>query len=157
MTSYGASSNLADTGDLEARGGLAERLAHLADRQTLKLIHHGRRSGARYEVTIWFAIEDEVVYLVTADMSRQWARNVLVRPQVSVVIGGETFTGEVEPVFDVAERMHIFGLVESKYWYARPWLWLGRLLLSVGLLIDRTGTFRLRLDADTGPRGPESY
>jgi deazaflavin-dependent oxidoreductase (nitroreductase family) len=157
MTSYQASSNLAETSDLEARSDLAARLARLADYQTLKLTHYGRRSGLPYEVTIWFAVEDDAVYLVTADVERQWPRNLLARQQVSLVIGGEAFTGEAQPIFDVADRMHVFGLIENKYWYARPWLWLGRILLSVGLLIDRTGAFRVKLDADSVPPELEDY
>ena len=48
---------------------LADRLAQVANTATLRLMHHGRRSGTPYEVTIWFMVEGETVYLATANRS----------------------------------------------------------------------------------------
>ena len=50
---------------------LADRLSRLASRSTLRLTHYGRRSGKPYEVTIWFLVEDDAVYLATANRQRQ--------------------------------------------------------------------------------------
>ena len=107
---------------------LAERLAHLADRPTLVLTHYGRKSGAPFEVTIWFMVEDETVHLVTAKASRQWPRNVLARPDVKLRIGDDAFTGRVTPVTDRAGIDHAVDLMAAKYWYTLPWVWLARLL-----------------------------
>jgi hypothetical protein len=52
-------------------GPVADRLAAVADRSTLRLTHHGRRSGTPYAVTIWFMVERDTVYLVTANRARQ--------------------------------------------------------------------------------------
>ena len=48
---------------------LADRLAQVANTSTLRLTHCGRRSGMPYGVTIWFMVEDEAVYVATANRS----------------------------------------------------------------------------------------
>ena len=57
-----------------------ERLARVARRPRCRLTHYGRKTGHPHEVTIWFLVDGDVVYLVTADRRRQWVRNVLARP-----------------------------------------------------------------------------
>jgi deazaflavin-dependent oxidoreductase (nitroreductase family) len=107
---------------------LADRLAQMANTSTLRLTHYGRRSGMPYEVTIWFMVESEVVYLATANRKRQWPRNVAVRPEVKLQIGNETFTGRVEVIADRATIEHVTDLLAAKYWYTRPYVVLARLL-----------------------------
>jgi hypothetical protein len=48
---------------------LADRLTQVANTATLRPPHYGRRSGTAYEVTIWFMVEGEAVYLATGDRS----------------------------------------------------------------------------------------
>src|SRR5271154_4853308 len=67
--------------------GLANKLERLAGKSTLRLTHRGRHSGRPYEVTIWFMVEGETIYLPTANLRRQWPRNVKANPQVSLKIG----------------------------------------------------------------------
>jgi len=107
---------------------LAERLAGVANASTLRLTHYGRRSGRPYTVTIWFMVDGETVYLVTADRERQWCRNVAVQPEVQLRIGGETFTGTVERLTDPQAIEHAGDLMAAKYWYVRPYVWLARML-----------------------------
>jgi deazaflavin-dependent oxidoreductase (nitroreductase family) len=106
---------------------LADRLAAVSSRSTCRLTHLGRRSGKRYEVTIWFLVEGETIYLATANATRQWVRNLKVKPAVSLAVDGETFTGTSEPVRDAAEERHVMDLVVAKYWYLRPFIGLARL------------------------------
>ncbi len=124
----------------------AARLARVAGNQTLQLVHQGRKSGKPYEVTIWFMVEGETVYLATANVGRQWVRNVLRRPGVTLRAGGETFTGTAAQITDAAARAHVMDLVGRKYWYARPYLWVARILVDAGLATDRTGAFRVQID-----------
>ena len=86
---------------------LAERLANVANLSTLRLTHYGRRSGKPYEVTIWFLVERDTVYLVTANRQRQWPRNVAVRPAAHLRIGGESFAGQVEEITNPATIEHV--------------------------------------------------
>lgn len=107
---------------------LADRLAQVANASTLRLTHYGRRSGKPYEVTIWFLVEGEGVYLATANRNRQWPRNVAVRPEVTLRIGTETFSGSVAVIADRATIEHVTDLLAAKYWYTWPYVALARLL-----------------------------
>ncbi|MFZ0886970.1 MAG: nitroreductase family deazaflavin-dependent oxidoreductase [Candidatus Binataceae bacterium] len=125
---------------------LTARLSRVSGNQTVRLTHYGRKSAKAYQVTIWFVVEGDIVYLVTANRNRQWTRNVLKKPQVSMRIGDETFAGKVEPITDSADKADIMDLVGRKYWYAFPYVWIGRMLTDWGLVTDRTAAFRVRLD-----------
>ncbi|HVN63109.1 MAG TPA: nitroreductase family deazaflavin-dependent oxidoreductase [Candidatus Binataceae bacterium] len=119
------------------------RLSKVAGYQTLELTHYGRKSGKPYKVAIWYLVEAGRLYLVSANSARNWVRNVMVRPKVSVGIGGETFMGEVRRIEDREERDHVVELAESKYWWAAPIIWLGQALASAGLIDDRSAAFEV--------------
>ena len=59
-----------------------ERLNRVATRQTVRLTHYDRKSGRAYEVPIWFAVDGDRVYLETANVNRQWVRNVQKTPRL---------------------------------------------------------------------------
>ena len=120
---------------------LAQRLARIANSSTLQLTHYGRKSGKPYEVTIWFLVEGDTIFLVTANMDRQWTRNVQKRHKVGLHFGAETLEGTVTRITDADERAHVNELVKQKYWYVRPLLW----LMDTFGLSDRGGAFRVRL------------
>ncbi len=122
-----------------------ERLRNAGDRQTLRLTHHGRKSGRPYEVTIWYMVDDGQLYLASANADRNWVRNVKVRPAVSLRIGDEIFNGTVRAITDKQERDKVNRLVERKYWYVAPMLWLGQFLMSRGIIRDNTATFEVIL------------
>jgi deazaflavin-dependent oxidoreductase (nitroreductase family) len=105
---------------------LADRLAAISSHSTCRLTHRGRKSGKPYQVTIWFEVDGDAVYLETANAKRQWVRNVQANPQVSFAVGGETFTGTSERVRDTAEERHVMDLVAAKYWYLWPFVALAR-------------------------------
>jgi deazaflavin-dependent oxidoreductase (nitroreductase family) len=69
------------------------RLKRVAGRQTLTLTHYGRKSGKPHDVTIWFVLDDDKLYIGTANVNRQWVRNVQKTPKIRLSIGGETFDG----------------------------------------------------------------
>jgi deazaflavin-dependent oxidoreductase (nitroreductase family) len=102
---------------------LADRLARMARQSRCRLTHYGRKSGQPHEVTIWFLVDGEAVYLVTADKRRQWVRNVLAHPAVQLRVRDETFAGDVTPVTAPAEMARVVELLKHKYWLARPYLW----------------------------------
>jgi hypothetical protein len=129
--------------DKTLKTSLAARLAAVADRSTLRLTHYGRNTGKPYEVTIWFLVDADTVYLVTANVQRQWTRNVQVKRHVLLRVNGETFQGEVQRVNKGGDWKHVDELLVQKYWYVRPLLWVADLL---GLSKNR-GAFRVRLAA----------
>ncbi|MFQ5898210.1 MAG: nitroreductase family deazaflavin-dependent oxidoreductase [Candidatus Methylomirabilia bacterium] len=102
----------------------ADRLARVARKSTCRLTHYGRKSGRPYEVTIWFLVDGDTVYLTTMNMQRQWTRNVQAHPKVLLRIGGDAFSGDIEVVTDPAQMPRVVELLRKKYWLARPYLWL---------------------------------
>lgn len=75
------------------------RLRHVAGKQTTRLTHYGRKTGKPHEVTIWFVLDDEKLYVGTANVNRQWVRNVQKTPQVKLSIGGEIFEGTARSIY----------------------------------------------------------
>ena len=122
-----------------------ERLDKVAARQTVKLTHYGRKSGRPYEVTIWFVVHGDRFYLGTANVGRQWVRNVQKTPRVRLSIGAETFEGEARFLSDRAEHERAQEAIRRKYWMFWPILAVARVLMTVGLVRDRTGSFEVTL------------
>ena len=121
------------------------RLKRVATRQTLKLTHYGRKSGKAYVVTIWFVVDDGKFYIGTANLNRQWVRNVQKTPQIKLSIDGETFEGTARFLADRAEHEHAMAAIRRKYWMYLPILALGRVLFAIGVMRDNTGSFEVTL------------
>jgi deazaflavin-dependent oxidoreductase (nitroreductase family) len=124
---------------------VAVRLKRVAARQTVTLTHYGRKSGKPHEVTIWFVVDGDKVYIGTANVNRQWVRNVQKTPQVSLSIGGETFGGAARFLTDRAEHERAMAAIRRKYWMFRPLMALGRVLIAIGVMYDDTGSFEVTL------------
>ena len=122
-----------------------ERLRRAGDRQTLRLTHYGRKTGRPYEVTIWYLVDADKLYLVTANASRNWVRNVKARHAISLRIGEEVFNGDVREITDPQEREKVNALVEHKYWFVVPMLRMGRFLSSMGIVRDNSAGFEVIL------------
>jgi deazaflavin-dependent oxidoreductase (nitroreductase family) len=92
------------------------RLDKVADRQTLRLTHYGRKTGKPHELTVLFVVDGERVLIGTANVSRQWVRNVQKTPRVGLSIGGEKFAGEARFLTDHTEHRRAQSRVRRKYW-----------------------------------------
>lgn len=125
-----------------------ERLRRVGNTQTLRLTHYGRKSGRPYEVTIWYLLDDDRLYLVSANAARNWVRNVKARPAVSLRLGDEVFKGNVRAITDAQEREKVNGLVERKYWFVIPVLRLARFLAAMGIVRDNSAAFEVTLADD---------
>jgi deazaflavin-dependent oxidoreductase (nitroreductase family) len=121
------------------------RLAKVAGKQTTTLTHYGRKTGKPYAVTIWFVLDDDRLYIGTANANRQWVRNVQKTPQIKLSIGGESFSGTARFLTDRAEHERAIAAIRRKYWMFRPIIELGRLLAALGLMRDNTGSFDVTL------------
>ena len=97
-----------------------QRLNRVATRQTVRLTHYGRNSGKPYEVTIWFVADGDRVHLGTANVNRQWVRNVQKTPKAKLSIGGETFEGAARFLTDRAEHERVQMKMRRKYWMYWP-------------------------------------
>ena len=121
------------------------RLRRVAARHTLLLTHYGRKSGKPYDVTIWFVVDGEKVYIGTANVSRQWVRNVQKTPQVKLSIGSEMFDGTARFLADHAEHERAMAAIRRKYWMYRPFIALGQILTAIGVMRYKTGSFEVTL------------
>jgi deazaflavin-dependent oxidoreductase (nitroreductase family) len=99
-------------------------LARVASRRICRLTHIGRRSGRPFEVTVWFMVDGDRVYLSTMNMQRNWTRNVQATPRVTLRIGPEAFTGDASLVTEAAELARVTDLLRRKYWLSRLYLWI---------------------------------
>lgn len=124
---------------------LTERLERVAGNQTLRLTHYGRKSGKPYEVTIWFIADGGKILLPTANVARQWVRNVRKTPHVMMNINGEMFSGEARFLDDRAERDRVLGFVRTKYWMFLPMIAVGQILTALGIMSDSMGAFEVTL------------
>lgn len=126
--------------------GIASRLARVASYQTLQLTHLGRKSGNRYEVTIWFVIDRDSICL-NGNVDTQWPRNLQGKPQVTMRIGQEIFHGKANLVAEKTGRERIFGMIARKYWYAFPFIWTLRWMERNGFTRDRNAAFRVQVES----------
>ncbi len=98
-----------------------------------------------HEVTIWFVLDGERLYIGTANVKRQWVRNVQKTPQVKPSIGGENFEGTARFLTDRPEHERAMAAIRRKYWIFRPIIELGRILSALGLMRDNTGSSEVTL------------
>jgi len=121
------------------------RLKAVAARQTVTLTHYGRKSGKPYDVTIWFVVDGDKIYIGTANVNRQWVRNVQRTPRIRLAVGGETFEGTARFLAQRAEHERAMAAIRRKYWMYRPLIALGRILTAIGVMRDKTGSFEVTL------------
>ena len=128
---------------MESKSG--QRLRRAGDRQTLRLTHYGRKTGRPYEVTIWYLVDADKLYLVTFNQNRNWVRNLKSRHAISLRIGEEVFNGDVREITDPQEREKVRTLVDRKYWFTIPILRLGQFLSTLGIINDNSTAFEVIL------------
>jgi deazaflavin-dependent oxidoreductase (nitroreductase family) len=121
------------------------RLKKVAGKQTTTLTHYGRKTGQPHEVTIWFVLDGDKLYIGTANVNRQWVHNVQKTPKIRLTIAGETFEGSARFLTDRAEHERAMAAIRRKYWMFRPIIELGRLLAALGVMRDNTGSFEVTL------------
>jgi deazaflavin-dependent oxidoreductase (nitroreductase family) len=125
--------------------GIAARLQRFAGKHTLRLTHFGRKTGQPHEVTIWFVFDGRRMYLATANVNRQWVKNVMKTPRVHLVIAREGFDGEVRFIADPVERDAVLKKFQSKYWMYTPAFVIGRIAQRLGLVRNTIGAFEVKL------------
>lgn len=84
------------------------------------------------------------MYLATANVNRQWVKNVIKTPRVRMSIGGEDFDGEVRFINDRAERDTVLNKFRRKYWMYMPAFVIGRMAQKLGLARSTMGAFEVK-------------
>jgi deazaflavin-dependent oxidoreductase (nitroreductase family) len=95
------------------------RLKMVAGKKTTTLTHCGGKTEKPHEVTIWFVLDDDKLYIGTANVNRQWVRNVQKTPKIRLSIGGETLDGNARVLTDRAEHERAMAAIRRKYWMFR--------------------------------------
>ena len=121
------------------------RLRRVAGDHTTRLTHYGRKTGKPHQVTIWFVLDGDRLYIGTANVHRQWVQNVQKTPRVRLSIAGENVEGTARFLTDRAEHERAMAAIRRKYWVFRPIIELGRFLAAIGLIRDNTGSFEVLL------------
>ncbi len=123
------------------------RLKRLAGKSTLILTHYGRKSSKPYEVKIWFVVDDDKVFIGTANVEHQWVRNVQKNPRIKLAVGGERFEAQARFLTDATERDRALGAMGRKYWIYSPVFAIGKVLTALGFMRNKTGAFEVMLTA----------
>jgi hypothetical protein len=92
-------------------------------------------------------VDGDKVFIGTANVQRQWVRNVQKNPRIKLSVGGEKFEAAARFLGDPAERDRALVAMGRKYWMYSPVYALGKMLTSVGLMRNRTGAFDVELFA----------
>ena len=91
-------------------------LNSVANASSLNLTTIGRRSGRPHTVTLWFVTHEDKIYVCSDDLRRRdWCRNLLAQPDVSVKVAGGAFRGQARPVEDPDLRRLLTDLRRDKY------------------------------------------
>src|ERR1700751_6158733 len=91
------------------------RLRRVAGKQTTRLTHFGRKTGKPHEVTIWFVLDRDKLFIGSRNVNRQWVRNVQKTSKIKLSMGGESFSGTTRFLTDRAEHEHAMAAIRRKY------------------------------------------
>jgi deazaflavin-dependent oxidoreductase (nitroreductase family) len=95
---------------------VAESWSRFADEQYCYLVTTGRVSGQPHRIEIWFAIDQDTLYMLSGGSDRSdWVKNLRRDPAVRVEIGTGSFQGRARIVKDPTESQRARALVHGKY------------------------------------------
>ena len=86
------------------------------DAEELELRTRGRRSGRTHAVRVWFARDDDVLWLRADEAKPDWLRNLKAYPDCAVRIGDREIAARYEPIDDRdAALRRLVALWRAKY------------------------------------------
>ena len=95
---------------------MAKLLPRLAGEEYCYLTTRGRLSGRPHEIEIWFAIEEDTLYLLSGGgEGSDWVKNLRANPSVTVRIANYAFSGTARIVSDAKEDALARPLLAAKY------------------------------------------
>lgn len=106
---------------------VADQLRAVKHERECRITTTGRKSGNPHTVPVWFAVDGEVLFLSTLDDTRDWVRNALATPTVTVAFAELTVTGRFRDVTDDPEvDRRVRDALRAKYWVAWVAGWFGQ-------------------------------
>jgi deazaflavin-dependent oxidoreductase (nitroreductase family) len=92
---------------------LKERLSRDSE---ITLSVTGRKSGRTISIPVWFAFEDDQLYLLPVEGSdTQWYRNVLKKPSIRISAGSAKAEIKVTPITDAKQVSSVVDKFRDKY------------------------------------------
>lgn len=87
-----------------------------AGEQYCYLTTRGRVTGRPHRIEIWFAIDNDTLYMLSGGGTRSdWVKNLRLTPAVSLEVGTGTFEGRARVVTDPSEDGMARSLLYEKY------------------------------------------
>jgi deazaflavin-dependent oxidoreductase (nitroreductase family) len=91
-------------------------LRALADEDFCYLTTPGRVTGRPHTIEIWFALDGEILYMLSGGRDgSDWVKNLQRTPEVTVRIANERFEGHARVVEDAKEDELVRRLLIEKY------------------------------------------
>ena len=95
---------------------VADSWSRFGDEQYCYLTTTGRVTGQLHRIEIWFAIDQDTLYMLSGGRDRSdWVKNLRRDPVVTVEIGAGKFQGQARVVTDPTESERARALVHDKY------------------------------------------
>jgi deazaflavin-dependent oxidoreductase (nitroreductase family) len=86
------------------------------DEQYCYLTTRGRLTGRPHRIEIWFALEEDTLYMLSGGGTRSdWVKNLVRTPSVMIEIGDGRFEAQARVIADSAEGELARALVHDKY------------------------------------------
>jgi deazaflavin-dependent oxidoreductase (nitroreductase family) len=90
--------------------------SHFASEQYCYLTTTGRVTGRPHRIEIWFAIDQDTLYMLSGGGSRSdWVKNLRREPTFTVEIADAMLEGRARVLTDAAEAERARALVHDKY------------------------------------------
>jgi len=105
---------------------MAERLLAVRHQRECRITTTGRKSGNPHTVPVWFAVDGDTLLLSTLDATRDWVKNALATPTVTMAFDELTVRGRFRDVTGTPEEASVVEALRAKYWVAKAAGWLGK-------------------------------
>jgi hypothetical protein len=87
--------------ELQERMATSDFMKALASAGELQIAFMGRKSGKRFSVPVWFAVDGTTVYLLpVGGTGSKWYKSILKNPTMELEASGKTATAKAKPVMD---------------------------------------------------------
>jgi deazaflavin-dependent oxidoreductase (nitroreductase family) len=91
-------------------------LRDLSGEEFCYLTTFGRKTNRPHEIEIWFAVEDDKLFMLSGERDRSdWVRNLMEEPKVRVRISDETFEGHARTIEGEEDDPLARSLLVGKY------------------------------------------
>jgi|ERR1700740_1172075 hypothetical protein len=95
------------------KDSLKDRLSRYRE---IKITVTGRKSGRAISIPVWFALDDNNLYLMPVQGSdTQWYQNVLKKPIIGIDARGEKHEFKAAPIVDAVQVKSVVDKFRDKY------------------------------------------